>query len=72
MKPLMSDLGQPLTDLAIGRLHIQRQSGLGQRRRQRRNKTVFEIAVEALDFAFGLGSVRTAGTRLETLVPRQI
>ena len=38
---------------------------------QRRNEAPFEVAVEPFDLAFGLGPVRTAGTQLEAIIPRQ-
>ena len=68
---LMGNIVQPLADPPVGRTGIQRQPRLLERGGQRRDEAPFEVAVKPFDLAFGLGTVRTAGTQLEAIIPRQ-
>ena len=49
----------------VGDVGVQPQAGRLQRGRQRHDETTFEVGVEPLDLAFGLGPVGPAQPRLE-------
>lgn len=51
-------LGHPATDMCVGDVHVEPQSGAFQGGRQRHEETALEVTVEPLDLALGLGPIR--------------
>lgn len=67
MNPLMRDFIEPATDVHVGGRHAQRQARALERGRQWRDGTTFEVAIETLDFAFGLRAVGSSNARTKTV-----
>lgn len=69
MSPLVGNLCQPGADMGVRRAHVEQQACLFEGGGQWCDKAALEIAVEALDLAFGLGPVGEAdpGTKAKLL-----
>lgn len=68
MNPLVCDFVEPTSDMRVGGVHVQRQANALESGGQWRDEAPFEIAVEALDLALGLGPIRSANTRAKAIL----
>lgn len=71
MYTLLGDLFKPGPDMCIGGGDVQWQTCALERSRQWRHEAFLQVAIEALDLALSLGSIRAADLRAKTVLLRE-